>query len=818
MTPSSDMTDEPSLGDAFSPGDAFSFGDAFSLGDAVYEAELRFTTHGVVHVRAATWAELGYGQGWAIAGDHLPTIADQIVKVRSERSRFHGVGHAECHLASDLGYLALGVVERAADLRAAQPPWLRDLVTGYVAGYNRRVDERLAEGSLPEWCRGAEWIRRIDELDLYAYLGDVALMGSGRNLAQLIGWAQAPGPDGPFPPTSPEALSGPSPASNGWAVGGDVTASGGGMVLANPHFPWGGEARFWECHLTIPGELDVYGVSLLGAPGVQMGFNAGVAWAHTFSKGHRFTVQQLSLGDGDPTTYRYGDQVRAMTSRTVAVDVLRAPDAPGDGALERVEREMWSTHHGPMLNMPLLGWGMDTAFCYRDANLDNTVVLEQFLGMCRARDLDEFRAVFRDVKGMPWVNTLAADRHGTAWYADGSATPALSEAATQRFLRRLDEDLIAALAFENRIAVLDGGEPDDEWLVDDDARSPGLVAPTGLPELEVRDVVVNANDSHWLSHPERRLEGYPVLCGLERTPRSLRTRQNLRLAAALARRGDVTLDDLEAAIFDNRSLSAELLVDAVVQRCRAASDEALRRAGEILAAWDRTASLDSVGAVLWREFMGGFDDRSWKAGNGLFAEPWDEERPLDTPAGLAPAPAATPASDGATDADATPDPILSAMSTALVLLEAAGVAPDAPLGAVQWAVRGDEHVAVPGGGEAEGLLNVVVPVGALSSTSLEPQAPAAPIFPGRQRTGLAAGGYQVTYGASFVMLVDMTPDGPVGRGVLAYGQSGDPASPHHSDGTRAFARGELRPLRFTDDEIAADPELTTLTLRSDDLR
>ena len=65
------------------------------------------------------------------------------------------------------------------------------------------------------------------------------------------------------------------------------------MVVANPHFPWGGEARFWECHLTIPGELDVYGVSLLGTPGVQMGFNAGVAWAHTFSRGHRFTVQQL---------------------------------------------------------------------------------------------------------------------------------------------------------------------------------------------------------------------------------------------------------------------------------------------------------------------------------------------------------------------------------------------------------------------------------------------------------------------------------------------------------------------------------------------
>ena len=56
------------------------------------EAEIRWTTHGVAHIRAADWEGLGFGQGWAQARDHLPTIADQIVKVRSERSRFHGPG------------------------------------------------------------------------------------------------------------------------------------------------------------------------------------------------------------------------------------------------------------------------------------------------------------------------------------------------------------------------------------------------------------------------------------------------------------------------------------------------------------------------------------------------------------------------------------------------------------------------------------------------------------------------------------------------------------------------------------------------------
>ena len=40
----------------------------------------------------------------------------------------------------------------------------------------------------------------------------------------------------------------------------------GGMLVANPHFPWEGELRFWEVHLTVPGEVDIYGAQLSGCP------------------------------------------------------------------------------------------------------------------------------------------------------------------------------------------------------------------------------------------------------------------------------------------------------------------------------------------------------------------------------------------------------------------------------------------------------------------------------------------------------------------------------------------------------------------------
>ena len=763
---------------------------------AAFEAEVRRTTHGVAHIRAEDWGGLGFGQGYACACDHLPVIADQIVKVRSERSRFWGVGPDDANVASDFGYLALGLAARAPALRDAQPSHIRDLVAGYVAGYNRRVAEASADPELlPEWCRDAEWVRPIDELDLYAYLGDIALLGSGRNLAGLIGRAVAPGPEGPAAPSPPSAFGAPNAASNGWAVGGDVSASGGGMVLANPHFPWYGEARFWECHLTIPGELDVYGVCLLGAPGVQIGFNEGLAWTHTFSCGFRFTVQRLDLTPGDPTSYRFGDERRACTGEHHSI---RARSA--DGSIETLDRTLWRSHHGPMLNLPLVGWGLEVGFSYRDANIDNEAVLRQFLGMCQATDMDAFQRVFHEVKGLPWVNTLATDSTGRIWYTDASATPRLGEAAQDRFAIRVKEDPIAALLYANRVALLDGSNPDDEWLDHPEARSAGIEPPGALPAMERRDVFVNANDSHWLPHPTETIEGHSVLGGFERTARSFRTRQNLLRAAGLAARGKVTVDDLLEAVFDNRCLSADLLVDDVVARLRAVADPDLDRAAEVLAAWDGRAGLDSIGVALWREILIGFAPSAWLGAGPLFSEGFDPSRPLETPAGLAAAPGKGP------------DPVIAAVRGALAALSEAGVAIDAPLRQVQWADRGGQRIPVPGGFEAEGMLNVLAPVGALPAASLEPGPPLIAPIPGRERTGLAAGGYQVTYGASFIMAVEMLPDGPSGVGLLAYGQSSDPRSPHHRDGTDMYAAQQCRPLLFRDTDIDADPNLSCLVV------
>ena len=768
-------------------------------GQGRYEADIRWTTHGVAHVRAADWGGLGFGQAWACARDHLPTMADQITKVRGERARFHGRGPGDAHLASDLAYRALGIAERAVALRAAQPPHVRELLAGATAGYNAHLAEAVAEDRLPDWCRGASWIRPIDELDLYAYLVDVTLLASGRALIGLIGRAEAPGPDGPVPPSPLDAFGPPAEGagSNGWAFGRDVTASGGGLVMGNPHFPWDGEARFWECHLTLhptgaaAPEMDVYGCSLVGTPGVLIGFNRDVAWTHTVSKGHRFTLARLDLVPGRPTTYRSGDEEREMEPTTHTVPVR--DEGP-------VERTLWRSHHGPMVNLPLLGWGLETAFTYRDANIDNTAVVAQWLDMGRARSIDDLQDAIATHQAVPWVNTLAADRTGRAWYIDGSATPNLGEAAQRRFRERVSTDLVAALLYENRVALLDGSDPDDDWVEVDGARSPGLVPHRRLPQLERTDVVSNANDSHWSTNPDTPLEGYSVLHGFERTPLTPRTRQNLRTTARLADVGGVTNEIALDTLFANRVLTAELLVGAVVERIRAHGpvrvgdrDVDLGPAADVLDRWDGCDQLTSVGAALWREVMAGFALADVLEAGSLWAVPFDADDPVETPRDLAEAP-----EDGR-------DPVLAAVAGAVLALEQAGVAIDAPLGEVQWAPRGEHRIPVHGGVDREGVLNVLSPVVVLSDTGTEPRDRGPAPVAGRAATsGLAVGGYPCRYGASFVFSVEMRPDGPVGVGLLAYGQSGDPRSPHHVDGTRAFSDKAVRPLLVTEAEIAAD--------------
>lgn len=68
--------------------------------------------------------------------------------------------------------------------------------------------------------------------------------------------------------------------SNNWALSGSRTKSGAPILCNDPHLGLNLPSLWYEIQLTAPG-INVYGVSLPGAPGVVIGFNDSISWGFT---------------------------------------------------------------------------------------------------------------------------------------------------------------------------------------------------------------------------------------------------------------------------------------------------------------------------------------------------------------------------------------------------------------------------------------------------------------------------------------------------------------------------------------------------------
>lgn len=749
-------------------------------------AEIRRTEYGIPHVKADDWAGLGYGYGYAFAEDNVCLLAEEVVTANAERSLVFGA--SEDNLERDLFHqqlIDLRVVERSLATSPDAPvpgpsPRVRDLVAGTAAGYNRHLrDVGGAAGITDPACADAGWVREIDELDLWRTYLDSAVRAGRGALADEVVSAQPPGASaGPaadeaeamrtrgLPPVADTDL-----ASNAYGLGREATTNGSGMLLGNPHFPWQGRDRFYEMHLTIPGEYDMIGAALSGQPIVEIGHNETMGWSHTVSTARRFTLYELALVPGNPTQYYVDGQVRDMTSQVVDVQVTGE-----DGRVATESRTLWSSEYGPIVVVDPLTWSDTTAYALRDVNEDAGRTFDGYIEMGRASSVRELDSVLDTWQHLPWINTVAADSTGEAYYGDHSVVPNVRQATLDACLTPLGQIALDQLG----VFILDGSSSGCAWGTDADSRVPGILGPSSLPTIFRDDYVTNSNDSYWLTNPEQPLEGYERIIGVERTARSLRTRLGLvqvqeRIDGrdGLEGRG-FTLESLQEVMFSNRVYGAELARDDLVALCRSTPsvevDGAaveLGEACEVLAAWDGRVDLDSRGAHLFRELVA--------AGGLVWGVPFDPEDPVGTPNTL----------------DTADPAVLDALGTAVARLRDAGVALDARLGDIQTERRGDRVIPIHGGTGGMGAFNVI----------------SAP-FDSDPADG-ATGYPDVQSGASFILAAEFTPDGPRSRAILAYSNSTDPTSPHFGDQTELYSEKRWVDLDYHEEDIVADPAYTS---------
>ncbi|MDB5960315.1 MAG: hypothetical protein JWP59_1609 [Massilia sp.] len=768
-------------------------GDRHAAAVPPSSVQLARTSHGVVHVTAADFRGIGTGLAYAYAQDNLCMLADSMLTVRGERSRyFGGAAYATAPVNGEYGaasfYLSLNNedsdfffkgyldLEQLRAGYAAGPAKVRDLLHGYAAGYNRYLAD--ARGRYPAACAGAAWVKPITVDDVMLMIAEKALHASGEVFAQeIVDAARTPGAapvlaarparplDGAFLTARLSTSTASKLGSNGLAVGRELSASGRGILLGNPHYPWSSTDRFYQAHLTIPGRYDAMGVTLGGLPAVVIGFNRDLAWTHTVTQAIHFTTFKLHLDARDPlgTTYLVDGVPVRMRSRTVSVDLLQA-----DGAMLAKSKTFWSSAHGAVIVKPAAGidWTRDSAYVLADANQYNTRVMAQWLAIGSSHSVGELRAALDGVAGLPWVNTIAADRDGATLYADASVVPHMS---AQMFA----SDCLVMPA----LLAFDGSRARCAWGVVVGAPA-GINAPANAPWLMRADYVGNSNDSYWLSNPRSLLSGpapygYSPLYGRTGVAQMLRTRLGfLQLEERIAERRPITIEDVQRLMFANRVHAAELILPEFLPRCFAAADPVLTPACRALAAWDRRANLDSRGAVLFREF--------WNIASATpdkWAVPLDPADPVRTPRGL---------SAGAVPA------MLQALRIATDKLQTFGIPLDGRLGDYQDDAGPGMRVPVHGAiGDIDGAYNSI-----------------------HMNSSLDARGYHdIAWGSSYIQTVTFDEAGPVAMGMLLYGQSVDPASPYYKDQLPAYAAKRWPRLPFTPQQVRSDPQYRVTTLK-----
>ena len=763
-----------------------------------YEATIVKTEFGIPHITADSWGALGFGEAYTAAEDHICNMALALVQSRGESAAIFGPGPSNRNLSRDIVVKALGIPGKASAAPGAQEPQIKEWIEGYAAGFNQFVSERA--GKFGSWCDEAAWVRPVTATEFMAQY--VTLVYTLPRIAGAITAATPPA----SPPEKSAAIAalGTAPplrdtltemklrdmGSNAWAIASKRSENGKGLLLANPHYPWYGIARFWEKHLTIPGVYDAYGAGLIGAPGIAVGFNKAVGWSHTVSNSKRTVIYQLALNPDNPLQYRWENEWRDLSSVEVSVNV-KTPDA-----LTEKKHAVWFSHHGPLMALPGLTNDPFAVFAVRDANASNIHTFAQWQAMGSAKSMDAFIEAHRTYNAMPWVNTIAASADGRAVYIDNSNVGALSDEAILSWHNTLKAaPKLHYLYLSRGLVILDGSQQSADWL----ATSPPVphTAPfERRPLVESDEYVFNANDSYWLSDPEKPAAALSPLYGPTMTPRSVRTRMNIALLRPDSPYGHAGADgkfnrnEMQTALFSNESLTADMLLPELLEACAVNPQRVIDRvtvdlqeACGTLTAWDRRFNSESRGAVLFREWITQYPADETYLGSSLFKQPFNPMEAATTPSGLA-----------------NPDLALDRLARAVLLLDDEGIRLDTALGNLQIGHRFERQYPVHGGNRHEGIANLQM------STTVGNNPTETPIFTGSKEfagdsNSLSKSGYNVVHGSSFIMTLGWSDTGPEAEAILSYSQSGDPESPHFDDQTQLYAEKSWRPVRFTPTDI-----------------
>ena len=467
-------------------------------------ARLYRDAYGVPHVRATSINDLAHGQG-------LVTARDRAWQLEFQRRRASGTT-AEVLGRPSLPWDQLArrtrMLETARRAFDALAPESAEFVTAYVEGVNAGLHgdapELLQLGIEPApWDAWTPLAVFHAQHVLFASLP--AKLWHHRARAVL-------GPDERLLSRDPAYSSG----SNAWAVGGARTASGFPLIGGDPHRVVESPGVYMQVRLACEDpddELDVFGFTFPGVPGVQHFAHAGaVAWAITNAAADYQDVFEEDLGADAEVVERHQETVTVRGGEQVDVEVISTPRGP----VFEAEGDRGLSLRGASTVLGDLGF-------------------DALLPLLRARSVDDVDRAF-DHWVEPVNNVVIADRDGAVRYRVAGRVPVRDEA--------------------NRHGIVSGHDAGTAWS--------GWLEPLPRHDVPVDGQVVSANE-------RRGAESGPIGTEFAAPHRAE------RIAELLTARDDLTVSDFGALLGDTLSGSLSLLVPMLRELTPGEAGERLRQ-------------------------------------------------------------------------------------------------------------------------------------------------------------------------------------------------------------------------------------------------
>jgi penicillin amidase len=371
-----------------------------------------------------------------------------------------------------------------------------------------------------------------------------------------------------FRPVLDDRASRPEPVlgSHNWAVAPERTAAGRALLAGDPHLSLTLPAIWYEAHLVVPGELDVYGVTIPSAPFVMIGFNRHVAWSFTNTGADVIDYYEEELDDRQsPSRYLVDGEWRPLEVR---LEHYRGHD----GKLLATDT-LYATHRGPLISYeeePLsMGW---------------TVLAEagDRIGLwhaARAESVEEWLTAMEAWKA-PAQNMIVADRQGTIAIRSTGIYPIHPDGSG--------------------LEIRDGRFSAEDWL--------------GFWPLERYPSAVDPRQRYLASANQQPIDPQvdPTYLGAD-WPDPWRA---MRINALLSSDSAVTPDAMRRYQTDPGNARADFFLPfflaAAARRAEPGTiDEEAVEAASLLAEWDLRYTKENRRAVLFEYAMRELTDRTW---------------------------------------------------------------------------------------------------------------------------------------------------------------------------------------------------------------